>query len=423
MTRSNWSVPETEVVQSIRERLDERAAGADGPPDVLATVVGVEGNAYRRPGAKMVLSADGEGIGAITAGCLEEDLVSVADRIRETGRPEVVTYDLMDDEEEDVWGLGVGCNGVIDVLVEPLTETYRPAVEAFGAGRDVAVLTVLDGGDGALADGDRAYYRPDDGTLRTPEGDPATDWPDSLSDPAGALADRGRGDTLVVDDRAGGTVEVFVDGIAAPTELVVFGTGHDVGPVTELAARNDFRVTVVGFRGAVDLDDRFPEADRTVTTSPANVDEALAPDERTHAVVMTHNFVDDRLVVESLLDAGVAYVGLMGPRERFEEMLEEFAAEGRTFDESELEPLYTPVGLDLGGGSPYQIAHSIVAEVLAVANDRRPGHLKAREGPIHERVDVGDGDDEGDGESDGTADDEGNNGTADGADEPDARAR
>jgi len=414
MTRSNWSVPETEVVQSIRERLDERAAGADGPPDVLATVVGVEGNAYRRPGAKMVLSADGEGVGAITAGCLEEDLVSVADRIRDTGRPEVVTYDLMEDDD-DVWGLGVGCNGVIDVLVEPLTESYRPAVEAFREGRDVAALTVLDGGGGPLADGDRAYYRPDDGTLRTPAGDPATDWPDSLSDPAGALADRGRGDTFVVDDGAGGTVEVFVDGIAAPTELVVFGTGHDVGPVTELAARNDFRVTVVGFRGAVDLADRFPEADRTVTTSPANVDGALTLDERTHAVVMTHNFVDDRLVVESLLDAGVAYVGLMGPRERFEEMLEEFDAEGRSLDESELEPLYTPVGLDLGGGSPYQIAHSIVAEVLAVANDRRPDHLKAREGPIHERVDVGDEDDEGD-EDDVASDGEDGDG-------PDARAR
>ncbi|MFC7070056.1 XdhC family protein [Halobaculum lipolyticum] len=393
MTGHSWSVPETEVVQSIRDHLDGRAGDPDGPPAVLATVVGVEGNAYRRPGAKMLLGADGEGVGAITAGCLEEDLASVAARIRETGTPEVVTYDLMDDED-DVWGLGVGCNGIIDVLLEPLTETYRPAVDALEEGRDVAVATVLDGGDGPLARGDRAYYRPDEGTLRTPDGEVATGWPEELTGPAGDLAGRGRGDTLAFDVD-GTTVDLFVDGVAAPTDLVVFGTGHDVGPVTELAARNDFRVTVVGFRGAVDLADRFPDADRTLTTSPARLGEDLRLDDRTHAVVMTHNFVDDRIVVETLLDAGVAYVGLMGPRERFEEMLEAFADEGRTFDESELAPLYTPVGLDLGGGSPYQIAHSIVAEVLAVSNDRDPRHLKEREGPIHERVNVGDGDDGG----------------------------
>ncbi len=380
MTRSNWSVPETEVVQRIHERLD--AAGTD----VLATIVDVEGNAYRRPGAKMLLDEAGEGVGSITAGCLEDDLLATAESVRERGRPELVTYDLMEDDE-DVWGLGVGCNGIIDVLLEPLTETYRPAVEAFEEGRDVAVLTVIEGGDGPLERGDRAYYRPDEGGLSTPDGGPATEWPERLSGPAGDLAERGRADVIELDSGVG-RLEVFIDGLAAPTELIVFGSGHDVGPVTELAAKNDFRVTVVGFRGSVDLDERFPDADRTLTTSPGTVDDAVDLDERTHAVVMTHNFVDDRLTVEQLLDASVPYVGLMGPNERFEEMLEAFADEGRTFDERALSSLYTPIGLDLGGGSPYQIAHSIVAEVLAVSNDRTPRHLKRREGHIHDRVTV-----------------------------------
>ncbi|WP_436925255.1 XdhC family protein [Halosimplex amylolyticum] len=382
MTQDNWSVPETEVVQRIRDRLD-----ADGT-DVLATVVDVDGNAYRRPGAKMLLDEGGAGVGAITAGCLEDELVRVGERVRETGRPELVTYDLMEDDEDDVWGLGVGCNGVIEVLLEPLTDASRPAVEAFFDGRDVAVVTVLDGGDSGFEQGDRAYYYPDSGAFDAPAGSDSAAWPtEALSGPAGELAERGRAAALTVGH--GSTeLDVFVDGLAAPTELVVFGTGHDVGPVTELAAKNDFRVTVVGFRGAVDLGDRFPAADRTVTTSPARVAEDLALDDRTHAVVMTHNFVDDRLTVESLLDAGVPYVGLMGPRERFEEMQEAFAEEGRTFDEETLSSLYTPAGLDVGGGSPYQIAHSIVAEALAVSNGRTPGHLQAREGPIHERVDV-----------------------------------
>jgi xanthine dehydrogenase accessory factor len=400
MTHRNWSVPETEVLQRIRDRLDGETA------DVLATIVDVEGSAYRRPGAKMLIEEAGAGVGSITAGCLEDELIAAAESVRQSGRPELITYDLMDDED-DVWGLGIGCNGVLDVLLEPLDDTYRPAVDAVDAGRDIAVLTVVDGdesdaaggndrndapdGDsGPLRQGDRAYYAPDEGRLLTPAGDPAVDWPESLGAPAAELAERGKADLIEID------VEdeqhsVFVDGLKAPTELVVFGSGHDVGPVTELAAKSDFRVTVVGFRGGVDLNGRFPAAHETITTSPGTVDDELDLDERTHAVVMTHNFVDDRLTVETLLDSGVPYIGLMGPHERFGKMREEFDAEGRTLTEAELSTLYTPIGLDLGGGSPYQIAHSIVAEVLAVSNDRTPSHLRHREGHIHDRVSVDSG--------------------------------
>ena len=395
MTESNWSVPETEVVQRVHDHLDADGTG------VLATIVDVEGSAYRRPGAKMLLDDDG-GVGSITAGCIEDDLLAAAESVRESGRPDRVTYDLMGDDADDVWGLGVGCNGVIDILLEPLDETYRPAVEAFDDGRDVAVLTVLSADetghgsddDGANPDapgrlGDRAYYYPDEGRVRLADGSPARAWPaEALSEPAADLAERGSADVVTVEGPDGQTLTVFVDGIAAPADLVVFGTGHDVGPVVELAERNDFRITVVGFRGAVDLESRFPEAHRTVTTSPGTVDDALDIDHRTHAVVMTHNFVDDRLAVETLLRSDAPYVGLMGPRERFDEMLEAFDDEGTTFAESELASLYTPVGLDLGGGSPYQIAHSIVGEALAVSNDRTPGHLRQRDGTIHDRIDV-----------------------------------
>jgi len=388
MTESNWSVPETEVVQRIRDRLD-----AEGT-DVLATIVDVEGNAYRRPGAKMLLDEGGTGVGSITAGCLETELVRTSETVRETGRPELVTYDLTGDD--DVWGLGVGCDGVIDVLLEPLTDTYRPAVEAFADGRDVAILTVLDDDGGPLARGDRAYVDPGDGTLTTPDGEPGgKQWPaDALADPAAELASRGRAKILEYE-QDGRSIRVFVDGLEAPAELVIFGTGHDVGPVAELAGKSDFRVTVVGFRGGVDVDERFPEADRTIVTSPGQLGDDLEITEHTYAVVMTHNFVDDQLTVDALLDSPAPYVGLMGPHDRFEELLEQLRADGRDLDEDDLARVYTPVGLDLGGGSPYQIAHSIVAEALAVSNDRSPKHLRERGGHVHDRVslDVGSAED------------------------------
>ena len=375
-TDANWSVPETEVMARARALLDGDRRG------VLATVIRVEGSAYRRPGAKMVIPEDGDGVGHITAGCLEDEVQRLAGEVLAAGGPHVERYDLMPeaDAEDDVWGLGVGCNGVIDILLEPLDETYRPAIEAFRHGRDVGVLTVVDGDD--EHEGARAYYDPETQAFDRGEGFDA-DLADSVRGVAAELTAQGKADSVTVDG-----VTVFVDGLAAAAELVVVGTGHDVGPIAELGAQADFRVTVVGFRGAAAKADRFPAARDVVSTSPARLTDAYDFDENTYVVVATHNFVDDRLAIEALLDTEVPYVGLMGPRERFEEMLDDFSAEGTTFTDAQLDRLYTPVGLDLGGGSPYQIALSIVSEVLAVKNGREPRHLKTRKGTIHDRVEL-----------------------------------
>lgn len=375
---TNWSVPHTEVMQAAGRFIEENRRG------VLATIVNVEGSAYRRPGAKMIVPEEGDGIGHITAGCLEDEVQRIADEVLADGTPRLETYDLMEDDD-DVWGLGVGCNGIIDILLEPLADSYAPAVEAFDRGERVGVLTVL---DGDVPQGTRTYYDPETGSF---EGDAS--FPeavaDGLRDAAASLAERGRADALSIEHEDT-EYRVFVDGVRAPPELVVFGSGHDVRPITELASHNDFRVTVVGFRGAADLDERFPDADATRTTSPARLRDELdhSFDEETYAVVASHNFVDDRLALEELLQTDVPYVGLMGPHERFQEMLAEFREEGQEFTASELERVYTPIGLDLGGGEPYQIATSIVSEVLAVHNERDPGHLRERPGYIHERVEA-----------------------------------
>ncbi|WP_318569057.1 XdhC family protein [Salinigranum marinum] len=375
-TDANWSVPETEVMARARALLDGDRRG------VLATVIRVEGSAYRRPGAKMVIPEDGDGVGHITAGCLEDEVQQLAGEVLAAGEPRVERYDLMPeaDAEDDVWGLGVGCNGVIDILLEPLDETYRPAIEAFWHGRDVGVLTVVDGDD--EREGARAYYDPETQAFDRGDGF-EVDLADDVRGVAAELTARGKADSVTVDG-----VTVFVDGLAASAELVVVGTGHDVGPIAELGAQADFRVTVVGFRGAAAKADRFPAARDVVSTSPARMTDAYDFGENTYVVVATHNFVDDRLAIEGLLDTDVPYVGLMGPRERFEEMVDEFSAEGTTFTDAQLDRLYTPVGLDLGGGSPYQIALSIVSEALAVKNGREPKHLKTREGTIHDRVEL-----------------------------------
>ena len=375
--QNDWSVPETAVWETVRDHLES------GRRAMLATVVDVEGSAYRRPGAKMLVEEGGTGQGHITAGCLEDEVFELAAAVLEDGQPRLETYDLMEGDD-DVWGLGVGCNGIIDILVEPIDDSYRPAIEALGAGERVGVLTALSG-DG-VSTGDRAYYRPGSG-IEVASGE-FPDWLlEALVRPAGALVEEGAADTVEIGT-AEGEATVFVDGLVPPADLVVVGSGNDAAPVVELAAQNGFRVTVVGFRGAADLEERFPAADAVVRSSPGDFADEVGLDADTYAVVMTHNFIDDRLALDELLSRRVPYVGLMGPHERFEEMLEDFEAEGRTFTEDELERVYTPIGLDLGSGSPYGIATSIVAEAVAVENGREPKHLRDREGTIHDRVTV-----------------------------------
>ncbi|MFB6171087.1 MAG: XdhC family protein [Haloarculaceae archaeon] len=375
MTANDWSVPETDVFDQIRTALETDQEA------VLATVVAVEGSAYRRPGAKMLVHPDGGGAGSITAGCLEDEVRALAADVLSAGEPRVETWDLTGDD--DVWGMGVGCNGVITVLLEPLAPAYGAVAEARQRGEDVGVATVV-GGDADPPVGARSVYHPEDGF----DGGDLPSWlVERLTDPVARFLDDGHSDTVTVEG-PDGTVEAFVDGVRAPPELVVFGSGHDVGPVVELAKLVDFRTTVVAFRGGHADADRFPRADEVVSASPGDVGDLRTWDRDTYAVVMTHNFVDDRLTLEELLATPVPYVGLMGPRKRFDELREALAEDGRALTDDERDRIYTPIGLDLGGDTPYQIAYSIVGELLAVANDRTPQHLGRREGPIHDRVDA-----------------------------------
>lgn len=371
------TAPETAVMARLGE-------AADAGGGVLATLVSVEGSAYRRPGAKMVLPAEGEAVGHLTAGCLEPEIRSVADDVRASGQRRIETYDLSAAAEEG-WGLGIGCNGVITVLYEPISSAERTVVEAYNDGRDIGIARVVDPGS-AGADG-RAYYDPENGQLRSTAAFP-TDLREQVREAAAELLETGGAGLFEFDGAS-----VCIDGIVAPDDLVVIGTGRDMQPVVSLGERAGFRVTVIGYRGANATPERFPAAETVRSTSPADVTGTFGFDADTYVVVATHNFVDDRLTVEQLLGTEVPYIGLMGPQKRFEEMLDAFEREERSVPPAQLERLYTPVGLDVGSDTPYQIALSIVGEVLAVSNDRQPGHLRDRGAPIHDRVELSAGPD------------------------------
>lgn len=371
----SWSVTD----RDLHERL--RSLWAADVQAAIATVVDVEGSAYRRPGAKLVAPADSETLGAITAGCLDGPIGTLATQARESGTVSVETFDLTGEE----WGVGLGCNGVIDVLVEPLDDSIEPLLQALARGDSAAVLTVLQSDDETVPVGARTVLT--DAVDATGEDRRAvpTDALPELRRTADAARAAGSS-TLASVSRDAGDLRVFVDGIEPAPELLLFGAQQDVNAIADFGARAGFRVTVASPRGARSDTEQFPRAHRVCVTHPTETASAVEVPDRTYAVVLSHNLVDDRLALEALLDeTSVPYIGLMGPRKRFEALREEAAADGRTFTEADLDRISTPVGLNLGAGSPTGIAMSIVSEVLAEANGTDGGRLSDHSGPIHPR--------------------------------------
>jgi len=181
-----------------------------------------------------------------------------------------------------------------------------------------------------------------------------------------------------------GSVDVFVDGIDPIDRLLIFGGQPDTRPVSRLAREVGLHVTVATARGGQADLDRFPNADRVVATHPTDLEELV--DDRTSVVLMSHNLLDDRLALEALLETEVPFIGLMGPRDRFQRIREGLEDDGVTLSAADRDRIATPVGLDLGGGETVEIALSIVGEVVAASNGRDGGRLRDREGPIHDRV-------------------------------------
>jgi xanthine dehydrogenase accessory factor len=162
----------------------------------------------------------------------------------------------------------------------------------------------------------------------------------------------------------------------------LFGSQSDLGPLVTLGSQAGFRVSVHSPRGGVD-ESTIPHADDVRTDHPSTIASGTA-DEHTYAVVMSHNLVDDRLAVETLLqETDVPYVGVMGPRDRFDRLRDGLVRDGVALTPAELERVAAPVGLDLGGSTPTDIALSIISEVVAVHNGREGGRLREQTGPIH----------------------------------------
>ena len=318
---------------------------ARGESMALATIVASRGFTYRRAGARLLVPAEGEPIGNISGGCLEGDVARIGREVLASGQPRLVEFDMTADNDA-VWGYGLGCNGAIELLVEP-TAGALASVAALRSGHGACLVTPLSG--------------PDIGSHRL-ETDGAA---------AAALRDGASRMVEVNGER------VFFEPILPPLRLLVCGAGHDAIPLVRQAAELGWGVVVADVRRALLSPERFPGAVAFSTADPSEAATALAPDERTAAILMNHNYLRDIAYLRSFLDARLSYLGVLGPRGRTERMLREI---GRP---DAISRLHAPAGLDIGAEGPEEVAHAIVAEILGVTRGRGGGPLRDRGAPIH----------------------------------------
>lgn len=359
---------------------------AHGEGCALATVVSVEGSAYRRPGARMLITASGESAGTISAGCLENDVIAHAQQVIASGRAKLVDYDTSSTGAEMAWGLSLGCNGVVRVLVEPLDaqSPYLAAVRAtLAAQSNVAIATLfrhLAAQGPQIAAGSRLIIDEAGKTIS----DIADDELAALIENESRAARRDTSSGVRVSETANGVAEIFIETLAPPVKLIVFGAGHDALPIVELAHRLGWRTEVVDNQAREASRERFACADKVTLARPEAVTGHVAIASGTLALLMTHNYAHDCALLEFLLASPARYIGVLGPRKRTERMLRELSEDGFALADSDRARLYAPAGLDIGADSSQEIALAIIAEMRAVLAGREGGSLRRRRMPIHD---------------------------------------
>ena len=361
-------------------RVTELAAA--GRRAALATVVRIVGSAYRRPGAKLLIEESGATQGGVSGGCLEADVREVAIAVMREGAPRFRHYETGGDDRT-VWGLGLGCNGSVDIFIQPVTsgdtvDAARHVRTLLAGDAPFAVSTLVRGPAAVL--GRVLVAR--DGPLVGSTGSSALDR--EIARRSEALLAAGESECYEAEPTGVNTesTAVFTEVHIPPPRLVICGAGDDAMPLAACASQVGFRVTIVDHRPAYLSAERFPGAE-CIDRRPDDGLDGLPVGPRTHLVVMTHSFAHDREWVRRLLRTDSPFIGLLGPRARRDEILEQIAATGDRLGVKETNRLFAPVGLNLGADGPEQIAVSIVAELLAVRAASAPRHLREKEGVIH----------------------------------------
>lgn len=353
-----------------------------GEQTALATVVKVDGSSYRRPGARMLVTESGMLTGAISGGCLEGDALKKAQLVMFKKQSMVVTYDTTDDDDAK-FGVGLGCNGIIHILIEPIDTTAENhpinLLKKLTAGRkDHVLVTFFDlqnkrerqlgtcllyNGEQWLSDGTDLPYSSE------LSDDIQSVWKDRHS--------------LIVQYGTDTPLHAFIEWVPAHLSLVIVGAGNDAIPLSRLAEVMGWEITLIDGRATQANKGRFPVVDHIHVGPAAEALLRFPKDHRTAVVLMTHNFNYDLAMMEGLLPLKIAYLGVLGPKKKLEKMYENLETKGVAITDEDRKRIFGPVGLNIHAEAPEEIALSIVSEIKAVLSGGDGSFLREKEGPIH----------------------------------------
>ncbi|HSG66033.1 MAG TPA: XdhC family protein [Gammaproteobacteria bacterium] len=339
------------IIQSFRDW--QRS----GEPMVLATVYETLGSTYSKAGHRILIAANGDYQGLVSGGCLEGDVAERARTVLESGTPATVTYDMRD-EADDIWGLGVGCNGLIRVFLQPLRsdsgyEPFAGIVTRLLAARPSSVGLVIASRNPVLPAGATLIW--DGGAVGTWQLDAR--GVERLA--SGCAAVVGRPGARY--ERGDGELEVLYSPLEPIPRLLVLGAGLDAVPLVKFAAGLGWQVTVADHRPAYLDNGDFSAATESRLIRPAELASTFDLDTFHAIVVMSHHLLTDQAYLAQLAGASAAYLGVLGPRARRERLLDALGEAGATLRAR----LKGPVGLDIGADSPESIALSVLAEIHA----------------------------------------------------------
>ncbi|MDJ0916457.1 MAG: XdhC family protein [Woeseiaceae bacterium] len=334
-----------------------RARREAGAPLVLATVIDTQGSTYSKSGSRLLV--DGEGVyrGLLSGGCLEGDLAIRAAQVIETGVSQLAEYDFADDDDE-LWGMGVGCDGSLKILLQPVTaETnYEPyaAIDAVLESDASAVLVTAVEPEGGV--------QPGASVLVGEQGTRNFGVPEPLLPRFVRAAERAssvRRSGLAHSEEEGAQVLLHCSFIEPPPRLLILGAGPDVEPLLRFASELGWRCTIVDHRPAYIESGAFEAAWETHCLAPSSLRESLALEVYDRAVVMSHHLPSDREYLRQIADSDINYVGLLGPPARRDRLLSDLGSNA----EKLAKRLHGPAGLNIRARGPAAIALSIVAQI------------------------------------------------------------
>lgn len=334
---------------------------------VMATLVFAEGSTYRRPGARLVITEDGQFFGLVSGGCLEGDLMLQAKKVFMDSKTRIVEYDMRA-EEEGAWGLALGCNGRVLIhlqllLGESQTLLLDAQKNADESNQEVIILTCID--EGLIGAPPMALLA--EGQLRSIGGQI------ELSQELHGID----GPRIVKEDDK----SYFVESFQPQFHVLILGAGPDVGPVCDFARQLEWKVTVADHRVAYLSKARSLKADYLAKVDPEKLADSVDLEQIDAVVLMSHNLDADKAYLNSIAPSSIPYVGLLGPKSRASIIIDSL---GFWDNASLMKRIHSPVGLDLGGEGPEAIALSIISEIQADQAGRSARPLRGKDGGIHE---------------------------------------